>query len=142
MQLTPAFAMYNDANITDLDKFEKNLAETFDNLTRMLSNVSNHMYATTEVNVSISMKLYGLVQCTPDLSVADCQSCLRSSILSLETGRQGGRFLRPSCSIRYEIYPFYGKPRDESTNTTIIKNPGVESEASLPSVNKTSGSNG
>ncbi|XP_022720572.1 putative receptor-like protein kinase At4g00960 isoform X1 [Durio zibethinus] len=144
MELSPSIYMYNIANVTDFDKFEKSLAETFDNLTTKLSNASNHMYATTEVNVSSFMTLYGLVQCTPDLLVADCQSCLRSSIAaipSFATGKQGARVLRPSCNIRYEIYPFYGKPRDESTNTAIIKNPGVESEAPPPSVNKTSGSN-
>ncbi|XP_022720580.1 cysteine-rich receptor-like protein kinase 10 [Durio zibethinus] len=136
MELSPSFGMYNRANATDIDKFETNLLETFANLITKISNVSNYMYATTEVSVSNSTKLYGLAQCTPDLSVADCQSCLRSSIakiLSLATGRKGARVFLPSCSIRYEIYPFYGKPRDESTNTTIIKSPGVESEAPLPS---------
>ncbi|XWS15619.1 hypothetical protein CRYUN_Cryun34aG0016900 [Craigia yunnanensis] len=126
---SPSILLINDQNVMDLDKFEKNLDEIFDNLTTMLSNVSN-MYATKEVNVSSFMSLYGLVQCTPDLSVADCQSCIRNAIAPLPfflSRTQGARVLQPSCNIRYEIYPFYGKPRDD---------PGVES------ANKTSGTDG
>ncbi|XP_022720839.1 receptor-like serine/threonine-protein kinase SD1-7 [Durio zibethinus] len=123
MDLSPSIYMNNTANATGFDKYEKSLAETFDNLNAMLSNVSNHKYPATEVNVSNFMTL----------SIA--------AIPSFATGKQGARVLRPRCNIRYEIYPFYGKPRDESTNTTIIKHPGVESEASLPSLNKPSGSN-
>ncbi|MBA0569361.1 hypothetical protein Golob_006797 [Gossypium lobatum] len=55
----------------------------FEDLTKMISNVSNHMYATKQVNVWSSMMLYGLVQCTPDLLVADCLSCLRRAIAQL-----------------------------------------------------------
>ncbi|MBA0811720.1 hypothetical protein Gohar_003592 [Gossypium harknessii] len=64
-----------------------------EDLTKMISNVSNHMYATKQVNVWSSMMLYGLVQCTPDLSVADCRSCLRRAIAQLpkaSVGKQGG----------------------------------------------------
>ncbi|XVE50644.1 hypothetical protein DITRI_Ditri01bG0180100 [Diplodiscus trichospermus] len=140
MEVSPSIYMFNTQNVTKIGEFEKILGETFYNLTSMLSNDSNHMYATKEVNVSNSKKLYGLVQCTLDLSVADCQTCLGNAIASLpsfSSGKQGARVLQPSCNIRYEIYSFYGKPRAESPKTTIVKSPGVGSEAPGPSANRT-----
>ncbi|KAF3594972.1 hypothetical protein DY000_02027129 [Brassica cretica] len=58
--------------------------------------------------------LYGLVQCTPDLTRQDCLSCLQQGINQLPTDKIGGQFLVPSCSSRYELYPFY----NESAITT------------------------
>ncbi|KAG6754699.1 hypothetical protein POTOM_040493 [Populus tomentosa] len=55
-------------------------------------------------------KLYGLVQCTPDISPSECGICLSSCVSDIPgccNGKQGGNVLKPSCSIRYEIYPFY-----------------------------------
>lgn len=62
------------------------------------------------MNYTSLSRIYGLVQCTPDISPVDCNTCLHVSvvdILSLFDGKQGGRVLRPSCNVRYEIYPFY-----------------------------------
>ncbi|KAH0871023.1 hypothetical protein HID58_078045 [Brassica napus] len=61
-----------------------------------------------------SQSLYGLVQCTPDLTRQDCLSCLQQGINQLPTDNIGGRFLVPSCSSRYELYAFY----NESAITT------------------------
>jgi len=55
--------------------------------------------------------IYGLVQCTPDLSGQDCNDCLQraiSEIPSVFNNKIGGRVLKRSCNIRYEIYSFYG----------------------------------
>ncbi|PQQ02159.1 cysteine-rich receptor-like protein kinase 10 [Prunus yedoensis var. nudiflora] len=60
--------------------------------------------------------LYSLGQCTPDLSSADCKWCLEEAvghIVSKEYQYQGGRFLYPSCYIRYQLSPFYGTAIDE-----------------------------
>ncbi|KAF8046393.1 hypothetical protein N665_3740s0001, partial [Sinapis alba] len=53
--------------------------------------------------------LYGLVQCTPDLTSQDCLSCLNLSINQLPTDRTGGRVFVPSCNSRYELYLFYNE---------------------------------
>ncbi|KAL4368041.1 hypothetical protein GQ457_05G034250 [Hibiscus cannabinus] len=97
----------------------------------------NMMYATKEVKLSSSLKLYGLVQCTPDLTVPDCQSCLRSAIALAQVPnasgvKQGGKVLTPNCNIRYETYLFYGEPRDESPDTSMIEKPGAESLENEP----------
>ncbi|XVF87664.1 hypothetical protein PTKIN_Ptkin18bG0138600 [Pterospermum kingtungense] len=116
----------------DFDTIEthRNLYGTLYYLTRAV-NDSNHMHATDKVNVPSIMTLDGLVQSTPDLSVEDCRSYLRSAIDELQPfsrGVKGARVLYPSCNIRYNIYRSNEKP-------------GVESEAPLPSANK-SGTDG
>ncbi|XP_010418727.1 PREDICTED: putative cysteine-rich repeat secretory protein 10 [Camelina sativa] len=68
----------------------------------------DYMYATAEESLG-TMKLYGMMQCTQDLSVKNCSVCLDTIIAKLPkccNGKQGGRVLNPSCTFRYELYPF------------------------------------
>ncbi|XP_020541164.1 cysteine-rich receptor-like protein kinase 25 isoform X1 [Jatropha curcas] len=54
--------------------------------------------------------IYSLADCTPDISAVDCSICLKKAISYLPnccSEKIGGRILLPSCSIRYENYPFY-----------------------------------
>ncbi|KAJ6366435.1 hypothetical protein OIU77_002922 [Salix suchowensis] len=67
------------------------------------------LYATGEMKLGESTKLYGLVQCTRDLSSAVCKKCLDGIISELPSccdGKEGGRVVSGSCNFRYEIYPF------------------------------------
>jgi hypothetical protein len=60
------------------------------------------------------LELYGLAQCTQDLSGVDCQKCLDGAIGELRNccnGKRGGRVVGGSCNVRYELYPFVKKPR-------------------------------
>ncbi|KAG6572309.1 Cysteine-rich repeat secretory protein 38, partial [Cucurbita argyrosperma subsp. sororia] len=55
-----------------------------------------------------SNKLYGLVQCTRDLSGAACKKCLSDAVAELPNccdAKIGGRVIGGSCNFRYEIYP-------------------------------------
>ncbi|KAI3959550.1 hypothetical protein MKX01_025066 [Papaver californicum] len=60
------------------------------------SNNSSTLYANGEINYKCSLNLYGVVQCTSDISRSDCTTCLRS----------GGTVIVPSCYFRYEMYRF------------------------------------
>jgi hypothetical protein len=54
--------------------------------------------------------VYGLTQCTPDMSFADCQSCLGSIISAIPrslSGSKGGRIIGMRCNFRYEVYSFF-----------------------------------
>ncbi|KAL3754520.1 hypothetical protein ACJRO7_001716 [Eucalyptus globulus] len=67
------------------------------------------LYATREMGLEDKMKLYGLVQCTRDLSAIECKECLEGAIGKLPSycnGKEGGRVVGGSCNFRYEIYPF------------------------------------
>ncbi|XP_010468360.1 PREDICTED: putative cysteine-rich repeat secretory protein 23 [Camelina sativa] len=68
----------------------------------------NYLYATGEESLG-KMRLYGMVQCTQDLSIKNCSVCLNWILAKLPkccNGKQGGRFLSTSCNFRYELYPF------------------------------------
>ncbi|KNA12021.1 hypothetical protein SOVF_129730 [Spinacia oleracea] len=62
--------------------------------------------------------VYGLVQCSPDLSRLDCVACVQYIIFSYFPTwlvkptfiSAGTRVLSPSCNLRYEIYPFHVGP--------------------------------
>ncbi|PON41059.1 Cysteine rich receptor like kinase [Parasponia andersonii] len=65
-----------------------------------------------------SETVYGLVQCTPDLSVADCSMCFQSAISAIPTccnGQSSARLLLPSCYVMYDLEPFF--------NVTVIETP-------------------
>ncbi|XP_021719613.1 cysteine-rich receptor-like protein kinase 10 isoform X1 [Chenopodium quinoa] len=63
-------------------------------------------FTTKMVNITKSVTLYTMEQCTPDLTPNDCSRCLAKAIGLLETMR-GARILLPSCHVRYETYTFY-----------------------------------
>ncbi|KAK4258914.1 hypothetical protein QN277_005309 [Acacia crassicarpa] len=71
---------------------------------------SQNKFATEQVNFTTTETLYGLEQCTPDLTVSDCNTCLRSAIAAVPNccdGKRGSTVLLPACNIRYEFYPFF-----------------------------------
>ncbi|KAF7141159.1 hypothetical protein RHSIM_Rhsim06G0157200 [Rhododendron simsii] len=71
--------------------------------------VSSKMFATGEMQIEESKKIYGLVQCTRDLSSVDCKKCIDGAISELPSccdGKEGGRVVGGSCKVGYEIYPF------------------------------------
>ncbi|KAG6641683.1 hypothetical protein CIPAW_09G091600 [Carya illinoinensis] len=57
-------------------------------------------FASGDADVSDLETIFALVQCTPDLSEQECNDCLLGA-------SEGGRIARPSCDIRFEVYPFY-----------------------------------
>ncbi|XP_029126508.1 cysteine-rich receptor-like protein kinase 10 isoform X2 [Cajanus cajan] len=72
---------------------------------------SNNPYAVKQENASASVTLYGLAQCTPDLSAGDCKRCVADAAAGFAKsccgGSIGASVLFPSCIVRYETYPFY-----------------------------------
>ncbi|KAH7838679.1 hypothetical protein Vadar_029780 [Vaccinium darrowii] len=111
----------------ELDKFAAILDEMFLNLTSFATSIpSNRMYATNEANVGNFTKLYGMVQCTPDLSPVLCRSCLGGISVYLVhvcgAGKRGGRLLAPSCNVRYELYPFLATHRSMSSVGVRVSN--------------------
>ncbi|CAI8604766.1 unnamed protein product [Vicia faba] len=68
-------------------------------------------YAVKQENASGSVTLYGIAQCTPDLSAGDCRRCVEVAVAEFPKACCGGSIgetvLFPSCFVRYETYPFY-----------------------------------
>lgn len=71
----------------------------------------SNRYAVKQENASAAVTLYGIGQCTPDLSAADCARCVRVAAAEFPNSCCGGSIgesvMFPSCFVRYETYPFY-----------------------------------
>ncbi|KAL9670211.1 hypothetical protein QQ045_007762 [Rhodiola kirilowii] len=111
MDRHPEHYIWDERNVSESRAtFDLAVTNMFRNLTELAtSNTSPRNYATTEVTVSGSLRVYGLVQCTQDISGSDCKSCLDvpiSSMFSSVQGKEGGRYLSPSCNLRYDIFSF------------------------------------
>jgi len=116
---SPKFYMWNPNNVTDEKVFNRVLGNLMRKLKEIAASGDSRLkFATdnaTDVNLNFQT-IYGLVQCTPDLSKQDCNDCLEFAISEIPiccNNKIGGRALKPSCNIRYEVYRF-------SDPTTVI----------------------
>ncbi|KAM1123820.1 hypothetical protein ACFX19_005256 [Malus domestica] len=104
------YMMWNKQNVssyaTDQNLFNEVLAATVTEVAAEASS-SIHKFATKEKSVSGLPTLYGLAQCTQDLSSGDCNWCLLGAATTIPTRNVGGRVLDLSCNLRFEVYPFY-----------------------------------
>uniref|UniRef100_A0ACD5V126 Uncharacterized protein n=1 Tax=Avena sativa TaxID=4498 RepID=A0ACD5V126_AVESA len=69
------------------------------------------------------INLYGLAQCTPDLTTAQCRDCLAGIIEQLPmslSGRLGGRILGVRCNYRYEKDIFFTTTDDILKLTPLV----------------------
>ncbi|KAM7486515.1 hypothetical protein LguiA_002524 [Lonicera macranthoides] len=102
--------LVNGVNVTQQTRFQQVLGETVNELAKRASVYSPNDQFVNETDFTSSQRIYGLVQCTQDLSEDDCNRCLTFAINNLPqccTGQQGARVLLPSCNVRYESYLFY-----------------------------------
>ncbi|KAF3954800.1 hypothetical protein CMV_019901 [Castanea mollissima] len=104
----------NDSKITVLDRFDQILGTMINDSVTQATGAHDEpgatKFATKEASLSSSIKLYCLVQCTPDISSYDCDKCLRGLIANIPfscSGKQGAIALTPNCNFRYEAYQFY-----------------------------------
>ncbi|KAL1190769.1 Cysteine-rich receptor-like protein kinase 24 [Cardamine amara subsp. amara] len=79
----------------------------------VIDQASSLYYAagTKKLESSSSTNVYSFVQCSKDISLQNCTKCLQQNVIEYRSccrGRQGGVIARPSCFIRWEIYPFLG----------------------------------
>jgi hypothetical protein len=102
------FYMWNVHVVSKPAPFNKKTKELLSQLANK-AQATPKLFATGERELGKSTKLYGLVQCTGDLSSAVCKKCLDGIIGELPSccdGKQGGRVVSGSCNFIYEIYPF------------------------------------
>ncbi|RDX87683.1 Cysteine-rich receptor-like protein kinase 25, partial [Mucuna pruriens] len=110
-ETSPDFCMRNPHNATDVDQFNQVLRNLLDSLVSKASLGDSRLkFAAANESGPAFQNIYGLVQCTPDLSELECSACLVGAISEIplcSDSKKGGRILRPSCNFRYELYPFY-----------------------------------
>ncbi|EOA20108.1 hypothetical protein CARUB_v10000385mg [Capsella rubella] len=114
MRVSPEVVFFwNTQNITEnqVSSFNESLAALLIKVAVKAAS-SSRKFATEKANFTVFQTIYSLVQCTPDLTNQDCESCLRQAINWLPDccdRRIGGRVIVASCSFRYELYPFYNE---------------------------------
>nr|XP_025677614.1 putative receptor-like protein kinase At4g00960 [Arachis hypogaea] len=137
----PQFSLWNPYFISskEFNQFNKSLNTLMDKL-RIEASGGDYRRKYAFQNVTSGIQSYkgifGLAQCTPDLSRQQCDDCLFGAFSEIQgccNGRRGARVIKPSCNIRYEIYPFLtstidafspsnapGKGSNTSRTTVII----------------------
>ncbi|XP_021811619.1 cysteine-rich receptor-like protein kinase 27 [Prunus avium] len=97
---------------------------------RAASGDSLKKFAAGHATVPGGETIYALAQCTPDIDKQNCSNCLKESVSEIQTccgGKQGGRVLKPSCNLRYEVSLFF-----RSTTDSLVDIPAPVPAAPAP----------
>ncbi|XP_052183229.1 cysteine-rich receptor-like protein kinase 44 isoform X2 [Diospyros lotus] len=117
----PSVYAYNDKrNFTSPDRYNEVLRELLRRLqSQAAKGRSDRKFATGSQQGPDSQTIYGMAQCTPDLSEKQCNDCVDEAIDELPVccnNRFGGRVLKVICNIQYETnFKFYNETRPSST---------------------------
>ncbi|XP_044470534.1 cysteine-rich receptor-like protein kinase 25 [Mangifera indica] len=129
MEEQPGVYLWNINNASNPSQFNEALGDLMGSLENKAVG-SSKFFATEDVSLTTFSRLYGLVQCTPDIFPLDCRTCLANCVREIPSccnGKQGGRVYKPSCNIRFEVAPFYTEasqpPPSPSTNATPPSSP-------------------
>ncbi|KAL2931199.1 Cysteine-rich receptor-like protein kinase 25 [Bienertia sinuspersici] len=130
MHDSPMIPMWNRQNSLDIWNVTSNMSGftqvLLDTMWKATLNATSgrieRKFATKETkftgNFTYLNQLYTLVECTPDISLKDCRSCLKMVIgntTELCNVKAGCTLMCPNCNMRYDIYPFYGDAAGNST---------------------------
>eukprot|EP00253_Pinus_taeda_P033346 PITA_33346 len=102
------------------------------------------LYASGTTTDSLSRRIYGLVQCTRDMSIDSCTSCLQNTINNISTvcnGKQGARSLVGSCTVRYEMYSIFNSTSSPPPNSPVADTPPNQTTPSSNSTQNNKSSN-
>ncbi|XP_065878501.1 cysteine-rich receptor-like protein kinase 26 isoform X2 [Euphorbia lathyris] len=117
METWATVSRWSPKNASDVNQFNWALQTLLSRLqSKAAAGSSTRKFATGNETAGFET-IFGLVQCTPDLSEQKCQECLVAAFRKIPfccEGRHGGRVSNPSCSLRYENYQFYHSIPDES----------------------------
>ena len=101
------------------DQFSRDLKTLLDSqIGQAAAGGSLRKFAAGNATAPNNQTLYSVVQCTPDLSDQDCSDCLTGAMGEIPNccdGKQGGRVVRPSCNLRFEVFPFYNTTASNNT---------------------------
>ncbi|KAI3959519.1 hypothetical protein MKX01_025035 [Papaver californicum] len=111
-------------NVTNPVVFNRQLCIFMDNLDSNAS-LKSSKFEVGSIKYNDFSSIYGMVQCTQDLSSYSCTSCLQdmiSRIPSYLNGLRGGHIFTQSCFLRYYDHLFY----------ELVPPPPSQSPATVP----------
>ena len=103
---------YNSNNVSDssFEQWNRTVASLLGRLRREADGGDlRRKYASGNVTAAGVSTIYGMVQCTPDLTAAGCDDCLAGATAEIRRFERslGVRVYKASCVIRYEDYVFF-----------------------------------
>ncbi|VVA15049.1 Hypothetical predicted protein, partial [Prunus dulcis] len=115
VEVNPAFSVRKVKNVssTNLDAFNQEVSALLNALTSEAAgrgDLLKFAVGNASVGANSNVTIYGLAQCTPELSEIECTNCFNVSLGAIRTccsGSMGARVATPSCTIRYESHPFF-----------------------------------
>ncbi|GMH20840.1 hypothetical protein Nepgr_022682 [Nepenthes gracilis] len=114
----------NVENVTDPDSFNKALGALFDRIDSKAIKLKNQGFGKGETKLSPFETLYGLVQCTRDLSPLACAQCLAIALenfVGFCSDKKGCQVIYSSCYVRYELYPFFFPLESQMSKTDNLQ---------------------
>lgn len=106
LQESPNITLHNINEAPDLKSWREVVGKLVSDISSKAAK-DGMKFATEEKSITSQITVYSLAQCSPDLTKGDCDKCFGMANASLPIWSQGGIVLTPSCTIRYEVYPFY-----------------------------------
>ncbi|ESQ53126.1 hypothetical protein EUTSA_v10024611mg [Eutrema salsugineum] len=113
LEIFPQTSITGTRNFTgDRDGWEKSLRGLLEGLKGRASVIGRRKknFVVGETSGPSFQTLYGLVQCTPDISEEDCSYCLSQGIAKIPSCcdmKMGSYVLSPSCVVAYAPWRFY-----------------------------------
>ncbi|XP_048132152.1 cysteine-rich receptor-like protein kinase 34 [Rhodamnia argentea] len=128
-QTSPTLMLYNTGHIqmdqNEFDPIWRNL--NVELAARASMGTSQLKFAVGSTVLPNLQTMFALLQCSPDLSRIDCQSCLLECINNYQGcchGFQGGVVQKPSCIFRWDLYLFFesnpGNPMSSPPPPTTV----------------------
>ncbi|KAF9608750.1 hypothetical protein IFM89_010882 [Coptis chinensis] len=103
------FIMWNTNAVLNPSLFKQKVDLLMNNISSTAA-TNSLRFSTGVTDFMSAVSIYGLVQCTRDLSGTSCGSCLQRMINFNPRqceGKQGCRVLSTSCNMRFEVRPFF-----------------------------------
>ncbi|KAG6703114.1 hypothetical protein I3842_07G067600 [Carya illinoinensis] len=138
LKVRALYTFENHRNASDVDAYTRVLGPLLERLTNLAAaGNSTRKFAVGSEAAQDFQRIYALLMCTPDLDEVDCKSCLEQTKLKVFSPccyeKQGGRYMSPSCELRYESYTFYD-PKAEAPPPSSPPTEGKESKPSRTTI--------
>ncbi|KAJ3695981.1 hypothetical protein LUZ60_001358 [Juncus effusus] len=96
----------DERNVTNPIVFNARVMKMMNRLVKK-AYISPLLFSKAQMELGKSKRLFGLVQCTKDLSGGDCKRCLQKAISLIPSGKRGARVLGGSCHVRFQLFQFF-----------------------------------
>ncbi|XP_028774294.1 cysteine-rich receptor-like protein kinase 26 [Neltuma alba] len=106
----PPHSYNNPTDAKDKEKYTSALTDLMQRLKSQASGESDFKVAVGGKVADESENVYGLVQCSPDLSTKECSDCLDDAMSEIPVccrNKIGGRVIKLDCNLRFETVHFY-----------------------------------